>query len=205
LIALGALRFLTGETALGRQLCTRAHSLFNDLGMRLWSAGSVNISAVAATAGGDLETAERLFRWGIAELEEMGEHGWLPNSCMHFARALCERGEYDEAETFWRRAGTDLFEDEPWAETVGIGALARVRASRGQFEEALKLARRAVERAERTDVPLIRGDARWDLAHVASQAKNTEEADDALRHALAIYEQKGMTVAASRARELLAP
>jgi class 3 adenylate cyclase/tetratricopeptide (TPR) repeat protein len=205
LIALGALRFLTGETALGRQLCTRAHSLFNDLGMRLWSAGSVNISAVAATAGGDLETAERLFRWGIAELEEMGEHGWLPNSCMHFARALCERGEYDEAETFWRRAGTDLFEDEPWAETVGIGALARVRASRGQFEEALKLARRAVERAERTDVPLIRGDAWWDLAHVASQAKNTEEADDALRHALVIYEQKGMTVAASRARELLAP
>jgi tetratricopeptide (TPR) repeat protein len=205
LIALGALRFLTGETALGRQLCTRAHSLFNDLGMRLWSAGSVNISAVAATAGGDLETAERLFRWGIAELEEMGEHAWLPTSCLHFARALCERGEYDEAETFWRRAGTDLFEDEPWAETVGIGALARVRASRGQFEEALKLARRAVERAERTDVPLIRGDAWWDLAQVASQAKHTEEADDALRHALAIYEQKGMTAAASRTRELLTP
>jgi class 3 adenylate cyclase/tetratricopeptide (TPR) repeat protein len=205
LLALGALHFLAGETARGRELCTRGHDVFNDLGMRLWSAGSVNISAVAAAAGGDFETAERLFRWGIAELEEMGEHGWLPNACMYFARALCERGEYDEAETFWRRAATDLFEDDPWVETVGVGALARVRASRGQFEEALKLARRAVERAERTDMPLIRGDAWWDLAHVASQAKNSEEADDALRHALAIYEQKGMTAAASRTRELLTP
>jgi hypothetical protein len=54
-------------------------------------------------------------------------------------------------------------------------------------------------------VPLIRGDAWWDLAQVASQAKHTEEADDALRHALAIYEQKGMTAAASRTRELLTP
>jgi tetratricopeptide (TPR) repeat protein len=203
LIALGALHYVTGDTASGRELCIRAHDIFNDLGMRLWSAGSVNISAAGAMAGGDLETAERLLRWGIAELDEMGEHAWLPSACWHLARLLCERGEYDEAEDLWHRGDAHLpggFLDDP----IGGGALARVRAARGELDKALELSRAAVDHGERTDVPLYRGAAWSDLAHVARQAKLHEEADDALRRALAIYDQKGMTVAASKTRDLVA-
>jgi tetratricopeptide (TPR) repeat protein len=203
LLALGALRFLTGETALGRELCTRGHDVLNELGMRLWSAGSVNVSALGAMAGGDLETAERLFRWGIAELEEMDEQAWSGAARLCLARVLCERGGYEEAEALCRHVSSLWGEDDPNVVIVGGGALARVRASGGKFEEALELARRAVARAEQTDALLMRGDAWWDLAQVARQAGYADEADDALREALAVYEQKGMTVAASRVRELL--
>jgi class 3 adenylate cyclase/tetratricopeptide (TPR) repeat protein len=203
LVALGALRFAVGETALGQELCARAHEVFNDLGMRLWSAGSVNVSAVGAMAGGDLETAERLLRWGIAELEEMGEHAWLPNAYTELGHLLCEQGEYAEAESMWNRVAAYGWED-PWVQVWGHSLLARIRASQDRYEEALGLARGAVESSDRTDMPLFRGDSRWDLAQVARQAGQRDEADAALREAIPIYEQKGMTVAASRARALLA-
>jgi tetratricopeptide (TPR) repeat protein len=205
LLALGALRFLTGETALGRELCARGHEVLNELGMRLWSAGSVNISAIGAMAGGDLETAERLFRWGIAELEDMDEQAWSGAARLSLARVLCERGGYEEAEALYLHALAAWGKDDSNVMIVGGGAFARVQASRGKFDEALDLARGAVARAEQTDALLLRGDAWWDLAAVARQAGNAEDADDALRRSLAIYEQKGMTVAASRARDLLAP
>jgi tetratricopeptide (TPR) repeat protein len=202
LLGLGALRFAVGETALGRELCGRAHEVFNDLGMRLWSAGSVNVSAVGAMAGGDLETAERLLRWGIAELEEMGEHAWLPNAYIELGHLLCEQGEYAEAERMWNRVAAYDWED-PWVQVWGHSLLARIRASQDRHEEALGLARGAVESSDRTDMPLFRGDSRVDLAQVARQANRGSEADEALREAIPIYEQKGMTVAASRARALL--
>jgi tetratricopeptide (TPR) repeat protein len=204
LMALGGLRFLTGETALGRDLCTRAHGIFNDLGMHLWSAGSVNVSGAGALGGGDLETAERLFRWGIGELEGMGEFSWMSTACLLLARTLCEREAYEEAESLWRRVDDYGWVDDPYCDIIGRGTLARIRASQGELAEALELAHRAVDRADTTDVPLFRGGAWWDLGHVARRASRSEEADDAFSRAQAIYEQKGMAVAVSRTRELIA-
>ena len=67
---------------------------------------------------------------------------------------------------------------------------ARVHAHRGEHTEAERLAREAVEIAERTDGLNFRGDALCDLAEVLAGAGRIDEAAETLERALERYERK---------------
>jgi tetratricopeptide (TPR) repeat protein len=81
--------------------------------------------------------------------------------------------------------------------------LARILALRGNLDEAVPLAREAVALMDRTDHTALAGDVLLDLADVLQRAGRNDAAADAIRRALALYEQKGHEVAAARARGLL--
>ena len=51
---------------------------------------------------GNPEAAASTLRESYATLEEMGERGFLSTIAGFLAQALCEQGEYDEAERFSR-------------------------------------------------------------------------------------------------------
>ena len=65
-----------------------------------------------------------------------------------------------------------------------------MRASRGEHEEAERLAREAVSISGRTDAPMWHGDALYDLAEVLQLAGRTDEAAAVFEQALEQYELK---------------
>src|SRR5206468_2304300 len=77
-------------------------------------------------------------------------------------------------------------------------------AAEREIRRGFELLERAGERAGcRRRPPSSRGDARRDLAEVLRLAGRTQEAADAARSALSLYEQKGNVVMAGRARAVL--
>src|SRR5206468_3880147 len=75
----------------------RMREIFDELGMRVWGPASSEIGAVAELACGDPEVAERLLRQGIAELEDLGAHGYKTALVSLLAVALQRQGQYPDA------------------------------------------------------------------------------------------------------------
>ena len=119
-------------------------------------------------------------------------------------RFLWTLGRYDEAEAL-AQLGRELG-DEQDAATQGTWreVAALVRASRGEYEEAERLAREAVAISARTDAPMWQGDALNDLAEVLQLAGRTYEAAAALEQAVEQYERKRNLPLAEQARARLA-
>ena len=68
--------------------------------------------------------------------------------------------------------------------------MGRPRTTRGEHEEAERLAREAVAISSRTDAPIWHGDALYDLAEVLQLAGRTDEAAAAFEQAFEQYERK---------------
>ena len=94
-------------------------------------------------------------------------------------------------------AGDDL------GRAAGQGALARVRARQGRFEEAEALAREAVAYFAHTDYSTDRTWVLMDLAEVLRLAGRPDEAIATLREALGLFEQREDAVSAAHTRELI--
>jgi hypothetical protein len=88
-----------------------------------------------------------------------------------------------------------------WPKVYSRLVHARVLACRDELDEAERLARAAVARAEETDALDLRGDALLSLAQVLALAG--KDARPELEQALALYERKGNLVMAERARSRL--
>jgi len=77
---------------------------------------------------------------------------------------------------------------------------AKILAGRGEATEAERLARESVALADRTDAPNLRARVRMDLAEVLLHSKRRAEAAAELDEAVRLFEEKGNTAAAGRAR-----
>jgi DNA-binding SARP family transcriptional activator len=115
------------------------------------------------------------------------------------ALLCCDEGRWADAEQWLARAA-----GVPWPAAsppgiLGPAARARVAAHRGELDEALTLAHRAVELADRTDSLNWRARVWLALAEVLQTCGRTEEADAAIKTAIGLYEQKGNVTAAARA------
>jgi hypothetical protein len=78
-----------------------------------------------------------------------------------------------------------------------------VAVRRGDHDVAESLARDAVRLARETDLLAIQGDALVDLADVLAELGRRSDAAEALAEASALYERKGHTEGAARARARL--
>jgi class 3 adenylate cyclase/tetratricopeptide (TPR) repeat protein len=187
----------------GRALAARTRAIAEELGQ------VVRLGAVGFWLGplemlaGDFVAAERVMRESYEALDQMGERGYLSTIAGTLADALWALGRAEEAERF-ALAGRDAASADDFAsQTLWRSVLAKVRADSGAIEEAVGLARRAVEICEPTDYLDMRGNARMDAAHVFRTAGRTGEAVESIRAALELYERKGNVVSAVRARRIL--
>jgi tetratricopeptide (TPR) repeat protein len=96
-----------------------------------------------------------------------------------------------------------LLEDDTDAQIVLLRARSLLAANLGSLDEAEGFARRANERAERTDDLSLRGGVLADLATLHELSGRPEEAKVALEQALALFEHKGNVVMAERVRQRL--
>jgi class 3 adenylate cyclase/DNA-binding winged helix-turn-helix (wHTH) protein len=201
--ALAALHAMEGRFDHARDLLAESSAAFEELGLTLTTVAGHDTALVELLAG-DPVAAEECLRVGYSTLEQMGETNLLSTSAAYLAQALLAQGRDHEAERFARLSDELASADDLFTQILWRGVLARTLAGGDRIDEALTLARQAVELAERTDFISHRGDALVDFAVVMVKAGHLEQARTALANALRLYREKGNTVAADRARADLA-
>jgi class 3 adenylate cyclase/tetratricopeptide (TPR) repeat protein len=153
---------------------------------------------------GDPVAAAEVGEEGCTILDGLGEHSFLSTAAASLGRAYYELGRFDDAEAWAGRAAELGASDDMLTQTMWRRLRAKVLGRRGDHAEAERLARGAIAMALETDSINEQADAYADLADVLALAGREQEADAALRGALALYERKGNVVRARRTRDRLA-
>jgi len=159
-------------------------------------------AGVIEMLAGNPVAAESAFRAGYDALAAMDERGFLSTLAVYLSHALYAQQRIDEAEQFAhisREATPPPADVHP--EVFIQAALAKIFASRGEHDRAIRLGREAVERADQSDFFIWQADARMDVAEVLRLAARPFDAAAAAEEAFRLYEQKGDVVSARRARE----
>ena len=129
-----------------------------------------------------------------------GSDGLAATWRLPLARQLCYLGRFDEAEAELRQARAVA--GGPFERALIPAVEALLLASRGELERAEALARAGVAAAEtETDNPWLQGWGYEDLATVLERGGHIEEARDALKRALAVWERKRCLPYVGRIRE----
>ena len=140
---------------------------------------------------------------GFRQHEEIGEPIFLSAAAAYVAKAAYALDRFDDAEA-WAQRAADLGASETVTRMTCRQVKAKVLARRGEFAEAIRLAREAVSLGEETESPDAQGGARADLAEVLLLGGQRDEAVVALEAAVERYERKGNLVSARRTRTRLA-
>jgi class 3 adenylate cyclase/predicted ATPase len=192
-ISLAGLKAMRGDFEEARSLAAAARQAYEELGLRLATAGLTQVTGPLELLAGDLDAAERELREGLDILQPLGSSGYQDAL---LADVVYRRGNVDEAERLLARAEAEAADDN-------IAAQVEWRAVRAKLEQSVELAEAAVELAGRTDALNLRGDAELDLAETLRLVGEPEEAARAVQRGLELYEQKGNVVAAAHAASLL--
>ena len=210
-IEASAARALAGLTAMeGRfdealGLLERDREILEDLGLRVAAASAAEIAGSVQLLRGDPVAAERELRRGYEAFEKMGELANLSTLAAMLAQALYAQGRDEEALRLTETSEASAAAEDLHTQVQWRAARAKVLARAGQTEEAVALAREAVELGGRTDFLVMRGNAALDLAEVLLLAGRADESVAAARDALALYERKGASAAVAAARRMLPP
>jgi tetratricopeptide (TPR) repeat protein len=202
--ALGRFAAMRGDFETARELARRGRDPLAEAGSLVLHAATSQVTAFIEALAGDHETAVRLLRDGSEALDALGEHAFASTNAVFIAWHLCGLRRDDEAEQWLARAR----ELSPEADISTLATAdcveAVLRARRGEHEEAERVARGAVAVTETIDFWDQRARAHETLAWVLAEAGRGNEAREAVRAAIAVYEEKGSVVSAEQARALLA-
>jgi class 3 adenylate cyclase len=198
---LAGLVALIGEFDRGRTLAAESRRQLEDLGAKIAAASMSQTLSLIEMLAGDFVRAEKELRRDYDFLEGMEERWDLPTNAALLARALCAQGRLDEgaryAEASERLAvPNDVVSQLLWRSAAGL-----IAAKQGDIDRGERLARDAVQLGETTDMLMVRGDCAMDLAEVFQLAGHVDDAADAARQALSLYERKGSTVAMEKSRK----
>ncbi len=178
-------------------------ALAKELGLAVVAASAEMEAGHIEVLAGRPDAAEPSLRSAFDRLEAMGDRGFLVTVAPVLADALLGLDRMDEAASLieltvrWA-IDDDLDPQIGWRRVQG-----RLLARRGDFENAVGVAREAVELAAGTDFIDDHGRALEDLGEVLRLAGHDEDSKAALEQALELYEQKGNTVSSKRVRSLL--
>jgi tetratricopeptide (TPR) repeat protein len=171
--------------------------------MTVSAAGMSMYSAWVEQHAGDNEAWERALLDGLAELEGSDERAFTATMTGYLAECLCEQGRYDEAldlcPVVRETSPADDMVNFIYADMVE----GYVLAHRGRVQEGVALLVSALGSADATDFYFARAEVRLTLAEALALADEDERASTTAREALEIYDAKGDTTGAARARERL--
>jgi class 3 adenylate cyclase len=198
------LQAMRGDIDSARRLVAEARSRSRERGEHLWAAGGAMNEAEIELNCGDPARAAEVALEGVAELERLGERGWLSTVAGWAAEALYRLDRDEEAWELTETAEQAGAPDDVITQMLIRQVRAKILARRGELQQAEHLAHAAVELGRPTDALEHRAHSLRDLAIVLGAATKREEALAALAEAQALYEQRGHTVGVSRVEELRA-
>ena len=202
--ALAGLRAMEASFDEARTLVALCQAILEDLGLKVTAASLSETAGIIEMLADDPAAAERVLRSGYEQLEQMGETSNSPDLAAMLARALDAQGHGEDALRFSEISSRVAAPGDLSAQVQWRSARAKVLAGFGETKDAERLAREAVALAAESDFLVLRGDALFVLGEVLRSAGRAHEAARAVEEALQLYEQKGNTVSAARARTLLA-
>jgi class 3 adenylate cyclase/tetratricopeptide (TPR) repeat protein len=200
----GQLEAMRGNIETARRLVVESRNRSRELGEHLWAAGAAMNEAEIELNCGDPARAAEVALEGVAELERLGEQGWLSTVAGWAAEALHRLGRDDEAWQLTDRAEQAGAADDVITQMLIRQVRAKILTRRGELTEAEQLARAAVELGRPTDASEHKAQSLCTLAVVLKAAERREEALAALAGAHVLFEAKGHTVGVARVEELRA-
>ena len=201
--SLAGLHAMDGRFELARQLLVDGNAIFNELGQTLNSSVR-HLDGIVEMLAGDPVAAEKRLLEGYLVLEEMGDKAFRSTTAAYLAQAVYAQGRDEEACRYTEVSEKLAARDDLLTQVVWRGARAAFLARQGRIDEAEALAREAVTMCDSTDFVSTRADALKELAEILQQSGRVKEAKSAAADALALYEEKGNSVAAGKIRAHLA-
>jgi class 3 adenylate cyclase/tetratricopeptide (TPR) repeat protein len=198
------LEALDGRFADARARAEASRTPMEEFGRRILLGSQRRYAGQIELLAGDPAAAERLLLDGFRTLREFGERGNAASVAADLARTLHLLGRDSEAEAMAAEALDLGSPDDVEVQVFARLARAGARRTAGAVDEAVAIAREAVDIAERTDASTMRGDALLELGRALRGTGSDGDADDAAQRALELYEGKGNRVGAAAAREFLA-
>ena len=202
-LALSQLHAMEGRFEHARDLYRKSRATLVDLGERVLAAFTASNSGRVEMMAEDPVAAEAELRRDYEALGAMGEKYFLSTVAALLAHALYLQGRYEEAERFSRES-EETAGDDVESLVLSRRARAKVLARWGRFEEVELLAHQAVDSSMRTDSPVLQANTLMDFVEILRLAGRAAEAVPHVQEALRLFEEKGNTVSAARARSILA-
>ncbi len=192
--SLSRLEAMRGNFEEARTLYRRSRATLQEFGWKLFAALTSLDSGAVELLAGDPVAAESELRRDFEALDAMGERNYIATTAAYLAFALILQGRYEEAETFVRFSEETAAQDDLTSQYLWRQFRARLLSHDGHHDEAIALAREAVELTDATEEVESQGNARLDLAHVLAEAGRRDEAKASLEEALDRFERKGVVV-----------
>jgi class 3 adenylate cyclase/predicted ATPase len=203
LYPLAGLYAMIGRFDDARECLNLAHQTLEDLGYITLISSFTLFEGYVEVLSGDLVRAEERLRLGLTRLEEMGEKAFVSSLAALLAEVLYRQGRHDEARRFVDCSEETAAPDDLAAQITWRLVRGKLLATTGRLEDAETHARRAVSLAEETDWSTYHAAACVALGEVLRERRRPDEAEMAIRKALALYEEKGNVIAAEKAHALL--
>ncbi|TML92433.1 MAG: adenylate cyclase, partial [Actinobacteria bacterium] len=195
----GVLEALRGRTEAARRMIAASRRMVEELGITHRLLEADVFAGRIELLEGDAAAAERRLRPAYEGLREHGLGIDAAQAAALLGRALLAQGRAAEAEALSHEsealAGDDLQAAIAWR-----GVRAEALARRGEHAAAVQFARAAVDIAAATDALLDHADARLALAAALRAAGRSHEAAAEEARAIELWEAKGATLLAERAR-----
>ena len=201
--AMAILHAMQGEVETARSLYRGSYAVLTELGAGIVTITSSIDSSQVERLAGDLAEAERELRRDFDALSAIGESYFRSTIAGLHSRARLLLGDVDGAAASAELTRALADPDDNEAQILWRQAEASVLVERGMGDEAVRLAREAVELTEGTVDLVLRADALVDLATILGRIGRGDESGPPLREALDLYERKGATVAVARTRRSL--
>jgi class 3 adenylate cyclase/tetratricopeptide (TPR) repeat protein len=193
LCALAHLDGLAGEFDEARTLYRQARERYEGLGLKVHAALVSLDSGPVEMLAGDAAAAERELRRDYETLTALGDKSYLPTTAALLAQALHELGRDEEAEQLTVVSEETSFPDDLNSEVEWRCARARILATRGSHEEAERLSREAVAKAEESDFLEVQANAALTLAEALASGGHDAKARVAAEEALGLTHLKQAT------------
>jgi class 3 adenylate cyclase/tetratricopeptide (TPR) repeat protein len=193
---------MQGDFETARSLVQEANTLLGELG-RIYTVALAHHDATVELLAGEPAAAEERLRTAYERFDELGEKALFASTASMLAHTVYAQGRYEEAAQFCRASRSAAAADDLSAQVEWRGVAAKLLAQRGRNAEAERLAREAVELVAQTDFLRSHGDALLDLGEVLALGGEPQKAAAAFHAGLELYEEKGDTVMAGRARSRL--
>ena len=199
-LAIASLEAMRGNFGAAREGYAQSREIAEELGLTQWLASLGNYIGPIELLAGDPAAAERALRQGYETLESLGETGVLSTTAANLSRAVVLQGRFDEAERHAAVSRRSASRDDLYSQVVWRGTSARILLHRGELGAAEAVAREGVDLAATTDFLNLHGESLLDLAEVLWARGQDAEAAEVTGAAVGLFDAKGCTALAERAR-----
>jgi tetratricopeptide (TPR) repeat protein len=201
-LAVGHLEAMRGNFERARLLYRRSRAALEEFGYLFFAALTSLDSSVIELLAGDLAAAESELRTDYRRLEEMGKRNYISTTAGLLADVLYRQGRYDESTEFAGICQHLASPDDVASQFLWRCVRGKLRARRGAIDEAESLLSAATALIETSDQLDLQGNRLLDFAEVRELAGAPVDAAALTERAAGLFERKGNTVSALKARQL---